>query len=223
MPSGPVGLVADGTGTVWAAIPASGALVQVSDPDAAPADVGDTPLRAAFSGDELWVSVFGAGVLAEVDAATGDVTRTLEGGAEPEGIADGFGPLWVLEPARKSATDRRVWPRVKDMLWVACTRSSELIGIAADVLTVVERIEVAGNPDALGVGADGTVVVALQEGPALRLLDAPSAELGAALTLSDKPQLFDQANIDVLVADDRVWLTSYSEAIVYELPLSELG
>lgn len=96
MPSGPVGLVADGTGTVWAAIPASGALVQVSDPDAAPADVGDTPLRAAFSGDELWVSVFGAGVLAEVDAATGNVTRTLEVGAEPEGIADGFGSLWVV-------------------------------------------------------------------------------------------------------------------------------
>lgn len=63
----------------------------------------------------------------------------------------------------------------------------------------------------------------MQEGPALRLLDAPSAEPGAALTLSDKPQLFDQANIDVLVGDDRVWLSSYSEAIVYELPLSKLG
>lgn len=44
---------------------------------------------------------------------------------------------------------------VKGMLRVACTRSSELIGIAADVLTMVERIEVAGNPDALGSAPTG--------------------------------------------------------------------
>lgn len=60
VPAGPVGLVADSEGAVWAILPATGTVVQVSDPDpdAAPADVGVTPLRATNADESLWVTAY---------------------------------------------------------------------------------------------------------------------------------------------------------------------
>lgn len=54
-----------------------------------------TPLRAAYSGDSLWVSVFGAGKVARVDPSTAAVTQQVEVGPEPAGITDGFGSYWA--------------------------------------------------------------------------------------------------------------------------------
>lgn len=46
---------------------------------------------AAYSGDSLWVSVFGAGKVARVDPSTAAVTQQVEVGPEPAEITDGFG------------------------------------------------------------------------------------------------------------------------------------
>lgn len=198
----PEGITA-GFDPLWVVLQAGGQLARI-DPTSGEVlltlDVGSGPRLVIAGGTSIWVSDFTAGTVVRVDPTTGTVTTSEEICDGPKGMAE-----------------------VGDVLWVACSRSNELVGMAVEDLSVRERIDAAGTPDALAVGAEGAVVVALREGPALRLLDTEAVELGAATVLSDAPELFDQANIDVLVEGSTVWLSSHGEETVYELPLSTLG
>jgi hypothetical protein len=107
---GPVGLVTVGD-AVWAAGASDGSVVRI-DPATGtagtPVPVGDTPLRLAADGTTLWVSVFGAEHLVAVDIRTSKVIHDVATPGGPEGVAVGFGAIWLVrqEAATLTRLDR---------------------------------------------------------------------------------------------------------------------
>lgn len=131
----PVGLVADGAGTVWAAWAGSGRVSSLDTAGApgAAVQVGEVPLRLAEVGGALWVTVFNEGVVAEVDPVAGTLLRTVDVGPEPEGIAVQDGHLFVV-----------------------AQESAELVEVDPVAGAVVARYPVGGAPRQ--VASDGTAL-----------------------------------------------------------------
>jgi actin-like ATPase involved in cell morphogenesis/streptogramin lyase len=69
---------------------------------AAPVDVPEFPDAMAFDGDEFWLTATGAGQLARLDAATGEVLETIDVGPDPLDVAFGQAEgLWVTLRAQE--------------------------------------------------------------------------------------------------------------------------
>ena len=58
---------------------------------------GFDPFGLALDGADLWVSDFDQGLVLRVDTASGRVTTMVAGIDHPEGLAVGFGSVWVVE------------------------------------------------------------------------------------------------------------------------------
>jgi outer membrane protein assembly factor BamB len=93
----PIGLAAV-RGTVWAVSAQDGTIAPLS-PRGRATKVGPTPLRAAFDGRLLWVSVFGAGRVLGVDPGSGRVVRRVALPGQPEGLTAVNGRIWVVRQA----------------------------------------------------------------------------------------------------------------------------
>ena len=65
---------------------------------------------------------------------------------------------------------------------------------------------------------NGRIYVVAQQGPALAVLDAATATIGTTGVFGTLPQLYDQANLDVAVTADAVWVSSFTENAVHRLP-----
>jgi hypothetical protein len=50
-------------------------------------------------------------------------------------------------------------------------------------------------------------------------IDPDTRELVGRLALGEADQLFDQTNIDAVVTDGHVWVTSYHDDVVLRVPL----
>jgi hypothetical protein len=75
-----------------------------------------------------------------------------------------------------------------------------------------------GSPDAVAAGPDGKLLAALQKGPTLAVVDPARPTVLRRDRLGHVDQLYDQANIDLLVRDDgTAWVTSYLEGGVYRV------
>ena len=61
-----------------------------------------TPFGITTSGDTAWVTDFDKNLVAEVDTRTGQVTRVLDGVANPAGLTLSFGSLWIVQHRRGS-------------------------------------------------------------------------------------------------------------------------
>ena len=110
----PVGMVA-AAGKVWTVDAGDGAIIGRAAPGDEPVrvSVGKTPLRAAYDGKLLWVSVFGADRVVAVDPTEGRVVQRVRVGGQPEGIVAAFGAVWVVrQEARKltKITDKGAGP-----------------------------------------------------------------------------------------------------------------
>lgn len=92
----PIGLVAV-RGRPWVVDAGTGSVGPVGAPATDAARVGTTPLRAAFDGHLIWVTVFGSGRVDAVDPASHRVVRSVAVGGQPEGVVWAFGRIWVVQ------------------------------------------------------------------------------------------------------------------------------
>ena len=226
-------------GSVWVTVFRDGTLRRLDERTGkvtATVRVGETPEGVTAAAGSLWVVLEDAHQLAEVDPDTLRVTHRYSIGPGPRLVTWGDGVLWVssfttgrilsIDPAtskvRRSAS---VCSGPQGMLvtagtvWVACTVSNELVGIDRRTLKQNAQLDLPGSPDAVRAGPGGEVLVALQKGPTLAVVDPAGPTLVRRERLGQVDQLYDQANIDLLVADGTAWVSSYLEGGVYRVPL----
>ena len=79
------------------------------------------------------------------------------------------------------------------------------------------RVATPVAPDGIAAGGDALYVVG-QEGPRLVTLAASDGSVRSVAELGRLPQLYDSANLDVAVAPDAVWVSSYAENLVRRIP-----
>jgi hypothetical protein len=195
---GPEG-VAVGLGAVWLVRQDAGLVTRY---DRAGRRLGDTPIAGtprlvALGEAYAFVSSYGAGTLTRVDRTGGHPKTSAK-------LCDGLQGM---------AVDG-------DVVWVTCTSGGEVLAVDPVDLTVRGRTKVDGEPDGIQVAA-GRVFVAATDGPTLVEIShdpatptvVGSRRLGAAAPLSD------DANVDLLVAGDRIWVSSVKEGKVYVVPL----
>jgi hypothetical protein len=107
-------------------------------------------------------------------------------------------------------------------LWVACTTGEELVGVDPTTLRAGSRVHLPGDPDALSAWGD-RLVVALQDGPALAVVDPGPSEGSPHVVrrqaLGHQGKLYDRANVDVVVRSGTAVVSSYLGGGVYRVPL----
>lgn len=240
----PLRLAATSSG-VWSTTFSGGSLLRVDPDNARVLDrirVGEEPEGLTVVGEDVWVVLQSARALVRVETGSGEVVERHDAGLGPRLVTQGNGYLWVsdyvdgevlrLNPEtgeRRSTRSLCDGPQgmVVDtepesgLLWVACTGSDEVVGVDTDSLDVEARLPVPGDPDGVAVDESGRVLVALQDGPSLAVLDPRERVVTSLLGVGDHPPLFDQANIDVVARGDRALLTSYLSDSVYDVALPE--
>ncbi|MDQ6873994.1 MAG: hypothetical protein M3042_02880 [Actinomycetota bacterium] len=178
----PVGLTADAGGHIWVVGVSAGTLTRLgSHAVEQSVSVGDTPLRVAADADSLWVSVFGAGVIAQVDPAAARVVGTVAVGAEPEGIVAAFGSVWVvlqksgqlvrINPATRAVVSRirvgsgsRLVTAGADALWVSNFTTGTLTRVDPRVGTTRGTPKVCNGPQGMLPAADLVWVACTTDG-----------------------------------------------------------
>jgi streptogramin lyase len=190
--------VAEAFGSVWVAAQDDGLLVRV-DPAARTVvhtvDVGTGVRLVVPSPDALWLAEHTTGEVIAVDPDTYRVRRS-------EHVCDGPEDL---------AADAQT-------VWVTCSVSDELVALGAADLKVTRRIKLDGTPDAITTAPDGSLLVVLQDGPTLVRLDSSTGKELSRVRLGNQKQLYDQANVDVVVAGDDAWVTSFADRRVFRTP-----
>jgi DNA-binding beta-propeller fold protein YncE len=156
--------------------------------------IGTGPRLVTAAAGRLWVSDYTSGRLSVLDIRAGQIRRSGPVCAGPQG---------VLVRGRT--------------VWVACTLDNLLVGVDRRTLAQTEQLPLPGSPDALTGGAHGQLLVALQKGPRLAVVDPSGPAVVRTVGLGHLDQLYDQANIDVAVADGFAWVSSYLQGGVYRL------
>jgi hypothetical protein len=103
-------------------------------------------------------------------------------------------------------------------IWVTCSVTEELVALSAEDLSVAQRIPLDGTPDAITAAPDGSLLVVLQDGPTLVRLDGSTGQETSRTRLGKQKQLFDRANLDLVVTDDDAWITSFADGRVLRTP-----
>ena len=190
--------VAEAFGSVWVAAQDDGLLVRI-DPASRKVvhrvDVG-TGVRLVVPGpDALWLAEHTTGEVIAVDPDTYRVRRSEHVCDGPEDLAAGA-----------------------QTVWVTCSVSNELVAMRAADLQVTQRIKLDGTPDAITTAPDGSLLVVLQDGPTLVRLDSSTGKELSRVRLGKQKQLYDQANVDVVVTGDDAWVTSFTDRRVLRTP-----
>jgi DNA-binding beta-propeller fold protein YncE len=140
------------------------------------------------------VAAFADDRVLRIDPRTLDVRRSGKVCSGPQGMVEAAGRLWV-----------------------ACTFSDEVVALDPGSLAIVARVPVDGLPDSV-VAHDGRLLVVAEEGPRLVSIDPASGEVAGETTLGAESALYDSANLDVAVAGDEAWVTSFKADRVYHVP-----
>jgi streptogramin lyase len=198
LPGQPEGITA-AFGAIWVVRQAARKLTRIS-PDGTLGSsypLGSEPRLVAAGAHALFVADVTDDTITRIDPSTG--TRTLSGKVcdGPQDLVDASGTLWV-----------------------ACTRSDSVVAVDETTLRVTERLHVAGEPDGERV-AGGMLYVVATTGPTvyrLRIGAHPAVEskrvLGQALPLEDR------ANVELVVTAGRIWVSSFGEDKVLDVPAS---
>jgi DNA-binding beta-propeller fold protein YncE len=236
--SAPLRLTAT-AGSVWVTVFRDGTVTQIDARTGkveGSVRVGPTPegLTAAFG--SLWVVLEDPGELVRIDPGARSVVHRYSVGAGPRLVAAGHGQLWVssftrgrlivLDPVTgRTRTSGVICQGPQGMLvgadtiWVACTTGNELVGVDRSTLKPTARLDLPGAPDAVRAGPRGQVVVGLQQGPTIVVVDPSGPSVTRQIRVGHADQLYDRANIDLLVHDGGVWISSYLEGGVYRAKL----
>lgn len=184
-------------GSLWVVRQESATLLRLSPQDGHVVQryqVGVAPRLVTAGAGGIWVSDFGSGRILRVDPVTGQVRQSPTLCSGPQGM--------VVEAAT---------------VWVACTIDDALVAVDRRTLQRTSRTPLPGAPDAITTGAAGQLLVALQQGPTLAVVDPAGPTVVRRDRLGHVDQLHDRANIDVVHAHGLAWVSSYLEAGVYRL------
>jgi DNA-binding beta-propeller fold protein YncE len=199
-----------------------------------PSGAGPEGMVAAFGA--LWVVAQDAGRLLRLDPATGRITEKIGIGLGARLVT--AGERWLYVSHYRDSRVLRIDPRTGDVLrspetcggpqglavtsgrvWVACTVDGTVVALDAETLAPISSAPVADAPDAVRLLPDGRVLVASQAGPTLTLIDPADPGAATAVPLGDEDQLYDQANIDALVTDGRVLVSSFASDVLLRTSL----
>jgi DNA-binding beta-propeller fold protein YncE len=196
--AGPEGLVA-AFGAIWLVAQDVGRLLRV-DPVRRKVterlDIG-VGARLVTAGDRwLYVSHYAEGRVLRVDPGSGEISRSQEICQGPQGMAVEHGRVWV-----------------------ACTVDEVVLVLDEETLQELARLNVPGAPDPVTLAPDGQVLVLSQAGPTLVTIDPQRREVGGTELLAAEDQLYDAANLDLVVAGGEVWASSFFGDAVLHVPL----
>jgi YVTN family beta-propeller protein len=210
--------------------------------------VGAQPEGLATDGTHLWVVLQQDRRLAELDAATGAVVRTVQLPADGEPRLAAYAPagpgrratVWVSDyggdrvvpvdaatgkvgtPVAACAAPQAVAVGGRT-LWVACQdgwlATVDLTTHRAARVTDLRQMD--GSPDAITV-ADGAVWTALSTGPVVLRVDPATERVTGRHEVADDGPLTN-ADVDVLVADGQVWVSSFNGQAVHHVALTDVA
>lgn len=233
--------IAELDGSLWVTTIRDGMVHEV-DPQA-----GEVRRSVALGGEpegltglegHLFVVLQADAVLAEVDPADGSVVRRYRVGGEPRLVVPGQGVLYVGDFAggrivrvtprqgREPVRSKPVCAGVQDLqllggtLWAACMTDRAVVALDPTTLRVRRSVAVEGDPDGLTPGAGADLLVSLQDGPGLAVLDTATGKVGRVFT-GDSGRLYDQANNDVLERDGTAFVSDFTGNLVEVVRLPE--
>ena len=232
--------IAELDGSLWVTTIGDGGLSEVDPQTGAvgrTVTLGEEPAGITTLDGHLFVVLQAGAALVEVDPADGAVLRRYDVGGEPRMVAAGEGALYVgdfaggrvvrVQPGPKEVVrkSKPVCAGVQDLLvldgtvWAACMTDNRLVGLDPDTLAVTRRITVEGDPDGLAAGVGSTVLVSLQDGPGLAVVDLADDSV-ERLPAGESGRLFDQANNDVIERDGTAFVSDYTgnKVAVLRLP-----
>ncbi|MEZ5095252.1 MAG: helix-turn-helix domain-containing protein [Nocardioides sp.] len=222
---------------IWVTSFGNGLLLQI-DPTSGRVlrrvSVGAEPEGVAAGFGSLWVVTQAAGRLVRVDPHTGEAIAQIPIGTGARLVTRGSGAVWVgqfqdhrvlrIDPDTGAVTrSGRVCAGLQDLavirrtVWVTCLFDNAVVGLDADTLREQQRVKIAGVPDAIERVGD-LLVVAAEDGPTVSVLDASTGQLVSSRRLADTPPLYDQANIDVVVAGEQVWVSDNAADALWRAP-----
>jgi streptogramin lyase len=217
-------------GSLWVTTIRDGGLTQVEPATSTvvrTVTLGEEPEGLTALDGHLFVVLQAGAALVELDPTTGDILRRYDVGGEPRLVAPGDGALYVgdfaggrvvrVEPGRRERVLRSgaVCAGVQDLLvldgtvWAACMTDNRVVGLDPATLEVTERISVEGDPDGLAAGAGRDLLVSLQDGPALALVDTADGSV-QRVPAGESGRLYDQANNDVLERDGIAFVSDFT-------------
>ncbi len=217
-------------GSFWVTTIGDGGLTQV-DPSSGTVvrtvDLGGEPEGLAALDGHLFVVLQADGALVEVDPSDGSVVRRFDVGGEPRLVTAGANALFVgdfaggrivrVAPGRRTepVRSKAVCGGVQDLtisgpnLWAACMTDGTVVALDPYTLALRKRYPVDGDPDGLTSGAGATLLVSLQDGPGLAVMDTADGATERVFTGSSG-RLYDQANNDVLERDGTAFVSDFT-------------
>jgi virginiamycin B lyase len=213
--------VAVGRAAVWVTRDRADELVRISRGSGRirHVTVGSIPFDVLLAHGSVWATSAGISTIAQLDGATGGLTRVYRDGIFPSGLAWCAGRVWVghgadltwltaIQPSTHRITRVDVgtrsprWPRcVRGALWVTTDRA--VLRVDPRAGDVLARIEVGGTPVEATAGPDGLVWVSDKERSRVFRIDPATNEI--VDSFSAGPGAYAMARVD-----DSVWITSFA-------------
>jgi YVTN family beta-propeller protein len=207
-----VTVLEDGSGQVLAALPVDG-----------------RPRRVTPAEDDgVWVTLASTNEVGKVNR-DGEGQR-LPVGADPIGVAEGFGSVWVVNAADGSlsristdtqeleatieevAGDPRQVTTGGEAVWVSDHDADEVVRIDPETNQVTDRIPVEAEPIGMGFG-DGSVWVTASGDDAVSRIDPESLEVLSTTAVGQTP-------VAVAVAGGAAWVTNQNADTVSRLDVA---
>ena len=227
--------------TLWVTTIRGGELVQV-DPATSSVvrrvTLGEEPEGVAVLDGHLFVVLQAGQALVEVDPGDGALLRRYDVGGAPRAVAAGEDALFVgdnaggrvvrVDPGRKEKVTRSdaVCAGVQDVqvlngtVWAACMTDGTVVGLDPASLEVTSSVQVAGDPDGLAPGPGAGLLVSLQDGPGLAVVDTASGR-SEQVWSGSSGRLLDKANTDVVERDGTAFVSDYLGDAVRVVRLDE--
>lgn len=200
--------------------PASGAVVRT-------VQLGGEPEGLTAYDGHLFVVLQADAALVEVDPADGSVVRRYDVGGAPRLVVAGERALYVSDygggrvvrvapgPSPKVTRSEPLCAGVQDLevladrVWAACMTDGAVAAFDPDSLAVRTTVRVEGDPDGLAAGPGADLLVSLQDGPGLAVVDTRTGAVERAFS-GTSGRLLDQANNDVLERDGTAFLSDFT-------------
>ncbi len=226
-------------GSLWVTTITDGLLHQVLPTSATVVrsiDLGGQPEGLTTYAGHLFVVLQAAAELVEVDPADGSVVQRYGVGGEPRLVAAGDDALYVgdfaggrvvrITPGSEGTPvgSAAVCAGVQDLevldgrVWAACMTDGTVVALDPRTLAVLDTVRVEGDPDGLAPGSGARLLVSLQDGPSLAVLDTATGSVDRVVT-GATGRLADRANADVLERDGSAYLSDYAGNRVQVVPL----